>query len=66
MESLEAAAAAAAAAQGDGSSDNGSRFASISSRLQDRPTARVFNDLMACVIPLYLMLLGSMCFFASL
>lgn len=59
-------AAAAAAAPGDGGSDNGSRFASISSRLQERPTARVFNDLMACVIPLYLMLLGSVCFFASL
>uniref|UniRef100_A0A383W3Z7 Uncharacterized protein n=1 Tax=Tetradesmus obliquus TaxID=3088 RepID=A0A383W3Z7_TETOB len=60
------AAAAAAAPPGDGGSDNGSRFASISSRLQERPTARVFNDLMACVIPLYLMLLGSVCFFASL
>jgi hypothetical protein len=56
----------AAQATAEGGSDNGSRFASISSRLQERPAARLFNDLMACVIPLYLMLLGSVCFFASL
>jgi hypothetical protein len=62
----QAGAAAAAQAMAEGGGDNGSRFASISSRLQERPTARVFNDLMACVIPLYLMLLGSVCFFASL
>lgn len=48
-----------------GGGDGSSRFASISARLQERPTARLFTDLMACVIPLYLMLMGSVVFFAS-
>lgn len=35
-------------------------------RLHQRPTARFFQDLMSCVVPLYLMLIGSVVFFASM
>lgn len=37
-----------------------------SNRLKDRPTATVFENMMSAVIPVYLMLLGSVVFFASI
>jgi hypothetical protein len=34
--------------------------------LHGRPTAKFFNEVMSCVVPLYLMMLGSVVFFASM
>lgn len=34
--------------------------------LHSRPTAKFFNEVMSCVVPLYLMMLGSVVFFASM
>lgn len=67
---------AAAAAQcseeaaADGSNHTGagagSRASSSSFPAKNRPTATVFEDMMSAVIPVYLMLLGSVVFFASI
>lgn len=46
------------------SSSSGGTFPSAN-RLKNRPTATVFEDMMSAVIPVYLMLLGSVVFFAS-
>lgn len=61
------------AEEGAGSAEGASSGSSSSSgtcatanRLNKRPTATVFEDMMSAVIPVYLMLLGSVVFFASI
>jgi hypothetical protein len=60
------------AEEGAGSGESASTSSSSSgtfaaaNRLKNRPTVTVFEDMMSAVIPVYLMLLGSVVFFASI
>lgn len=59
--------AAPGAGSPNSSSSSSSSFpGAAASRLRNRPTVTVFENLMSAVIPLYLMLLGSVVFFASM